>query len=90
MITHANQQQFFGAQRFIKTSVSAVVLTALGVVAPAMAQTDDSSAEQMALEEIVVTGQRASIESAQAIKRNADGIVDSIVAEDIGKLLIAV
>ena len=86
MITHANQQQFFGAQQFIKTSVSAVVLTALGVVAPAMAQTDDSSAEQMALEEIVVTGQRASIESAQAIKRNADGIVDSIVAEDIGKL----
>ncbi|MES3084336.1 TonB-dependent receptor [Sphingomonas faeni] len=36
--------------------------------------------------EIVVTGLRRSLESAQAIKRNSDGIVDAIVAEDIGKL----
>ncbi|MFH7191347.1 TonB-dependent receptor plug domain-containing protein, partial [Klebsiella pneumoniae] len=36
--------------------------------------------------DIVVTGVRASLSSAQAIKRNADQIVDSIVAEDIGKL----
>ncbi|CAM8672751.1 TonB-dependent receptor [Sphingobium sp.] len=36
--------------------------------------------------DIVVTGVRASLSSAQAIKRNSDVIVDSIVAEDIGKL----
>ena len=36
--------------------------------------------------EIVVTGLRRSLESAAAIKRNSDGIVDAIVAEDIGKL----
>lgn len=36
--------------------------------------------------EIVVTGLRRSLESAQAIKRNSDGIVDAVVAEDIGKL----
>lgn len=36
--------------------------------------------------DIVVTGVRASLSSAQSIKRNADQIVDSIVAEDIGKL----
>lgn len=36
--------------------------------------------------DIVVTGVRASLQSAQNIKRNADTIVDSIVAEDIGKL----
>ncbi len=36
--------------------------------------------------EIVVTGLRRSLASAQAIKRNAEGIVDAIVAEDIGKL----
>lgn len=36
--------------------------------------------------DIVVTGLRRSLESAQAIKRNSDGIVDAIVAEDIGKL----
>jgi TonB-dependent receptor len=35
---------------------------------------------------VVVTGQRAALQSAQAIKRNSDEIVDSIVAEDIGKL----
>lgn len=36
--------------------------------------------------EVVVTGVRASVISATAIKRNADEIVDSIVAQDIGKL----
>ncbi|WP_333572940.1 TonB-dependent receptor [Sphingomonas sp.] len=35
---------------------------------------------------IVVTGLRRSLQSAQSIKRNSDGIVDAIVAEDIGKL----
>src|SRR3546814_8791865 len=34
---------------------------------------------------IVVTGIRASLESAQERKRTADAIVDSIVADDIGK-----
>lgn len=36
--------------------------------------------------DIVVTGVRASLSTAQGIKRNASQIVDSIVAEDIGKL----
>jgi TonB-dependent receptor len=35
---------------------------------------------------IVITGIRGSLRSAQAIKRNAPTIVDSIVAEDIAKL----
>ena len=35
---------------------------------------------------IVVTGFRASLESAQSIKRNADTVVDVITAEDIGAL----
>lgn len=43
----------------------------------------DAAAET---EEIVITGQRASIQSAQQIKKNSNVIVDSIVAEDIGKL----
>lgn len=37
-------------------------------------------------EDVVVTGVRASLRSAQAIKRNADQIVDSVQAQDIGKL----
>ena len=36
--------------------------------------------------DIVVTGIRRSLQTAQQIKKNADQIVDSIVAEDIGKL----
>jgi iron complex outermembrane recepter protein len=35
---------------------------------------------------IVVTGQRRALQSAQKIKQDADEIVDSIVADDIGKL----
>ncbi len=36
--------------------------------------------------EIVVTGLRRSLQTSQNIKRNSEQIVDSIVAEDIGKL----
>jgi TonB-dependent receptor len=36
--------------------------------------------------DIVVTGLRRSLQSAQNLKRNSDQIVDAIVAEDIGKL----
>ncbi|SFU53321.1 TonB-dependent receptor [Pseudoduganella namucuonensis] len=35
---------------------------------------------------VVVTGQRAALNSAQKLKQNSDEIVDSIVAADIGKL----
>lgn len=36
--------------------------------------------------DIVVTGYRQALESAQNIKRNSDAIVDSVTAEDIGAL----
>ena len=38
------------------------------------------------LETVVVQGQRSSLIKAQDIKRNAEQVVDSIVADDIGKL----
>lgn len=41
--------------------------------------------ETAAGDDIVVTGIRASLRSSVAIKRNADNIVDSIAAEDVGK-----
>ncbi|NMO17782.1 TonB-dependent receptor [Pyxidicoccus fallax] len=37
-------------------------------------------------EEIVVVGLQRSMQQAQSVKRNADQIVDTVVAEDIGKL----
>ncbi|HEX5645023.1 MAG TPA: TonB-dependent receptor plug domain-containing protein, partial [Erythrobacter sp.] len=53
-----------------------------------MAQ-DAAPEDEVAEEEenaIVVTGYRASLESAQNIKRDADTFVDAITAEDIGAL----
>ena len=47
---------------------------------------EGQGAESDKIEEIVVLGQRASVQSAQEIKRKAEQVVDSIVAEDIGKL----
>ena len=38
------------------------------------------------LDTVVVTGQRAALQSAQKIKQNAEEIVDSVVAEEAGKL----
>ena len=46
------------------------------------AQADSTTADG----DIVVTGLRQSLESAQAIKRDADQFVDSITAQDIGRL----
>ena len=48
--------------------------------------TSAASATAAPDEEIVVTGIRASLKSAQSVKRNSVQIVDSVVAEDIGKL----
>ncbi|HEX8470150.1 MAG TPA: TonB-dependent receptor plug domain-containing protein, partial [Brevundimonas sp.] len=69
---------------------SASILATL-LAAPAFAQTTPPAAPQTTddaavVDEVVVTGFRRSLQSAQAIKRNSDSIVDAIVAEDIGKL----
>jgi iron complex outermembrane receptor protein len=61
-----------------------LALTAILPVA-AMAQ-DADPAEAGADEEIVVSGFRASLESAVGAKKERDQIVESISAEDIGKL----
>ncbi|USQ97402.1 TonB-dependent receptor [Caulobacter sp. RL271] len=65
--------------------VGASVL-ALGLAAPAGAQTAGGAQNDTAVSEVVVTGVRESLRSAQAIKRSADQIVDSVQAQDIGKL----
>ncbi len=46
---------------------------------------DATAAPASATGDIVVTGIRQSLGSAQNIKRNSDAIVDALVAEDIGK-----
>jgi TonB-dependent receptor len=58
---------------------AAVAMFACG--GAAQAQSDDQQ-----IETVVVTGQRAAIASAIKIKEQADTIVDSVAAEDVGKL----
>jgi TonB-dependent receptor len=60
---------------------------ALGTTSAAYAQStqQQSTAPAGELEEVVVVGLRASLEAAAAIKQNSDLVVDSIVADDIGK-----
>src|SRR3569832_563210 len=45
-----------------------------------------AQAQEPSTETVTVTGVRASVNSALEIKQNASQIIDSIVAEDIGKL----
>lgn len=63
--------------------VTAAVAAQAAKPQPAPATADQATA---ASEDIVVTGVRQSLSSAQAIKRNANQIVDSVQAQDIGKL----
>jgi iron complex outermembrane receptor protein len=70
---------------------SALTLALTLGINPARAQ--DKPADQPAskeapiqMEAVIVTGVRASLTSAREIKANAPELVDSIVAEDIGKL----
>jgi TonB-dependent receptor len=64
-------------QKVLLGSVSALAISAM--VGPALAQ-------EAGVETVVVTGIRASLESAQSIKQNSDQMVDSISAVDIGAL----
>jgi TonB-dependent receptor len=76
-----------------RTAISlAAAQAALITTGLAWAQTPPAPAASAAeakpqkIETVVVSGQRAALQSAQKIKQNADEVVDSIVADDIGKL----
>ena len=60
----------------IAAAVASTMFVGLGNVAVA---------QDTQLEEVVVTGIRASLERAMDVKRDAVGVVDAISAEDIGK-----
>lgn len=71
----------------ILSSASALAIL---VALPAAAQTSPPGqapdAGPAVVDEVVITGLRRSLQSARDLKRNATQIVDSVVAEDIGKL----
>ncbi|HTB90061.1 MAG TPA: TonB-dependent receptor plug domain-containing protein, partial [Steroidobacteraceae bacterium] len=56
-----------------------------GAMADPTVATDTTAAPADSLAEIVVTGLRQSLVTNETIKRETDGIVDAITAEDIGK-----
>ncbi|WP_457419242.1 TonB-dependent receptor [Roseateles sp. P5_E7] len=78
--------------KYQRTAISlAAAQAALLCSGLAMAQTPAApagaaSAPVQKVETVVISGRRAALESAQRIKQNSDEIVDSIVADDIGKL----
>ena len=72
------------SSRFSKKLIAVTVLSMCGI-GSVMAQ-EESTSDDSVLEEVVVTGIRASLSQAADLKRNDKRIVDAIVAEDIGKL----
>lgn len=71
---------------YLMLGASGLALTLMPAAASGQEVAAPTSAEQASGDEIVVQGYRQSLETAQAIKKDSDQIVDSIVAEDIGKL----
>src|SRR4051794_30909714 len=60
--------------------------TSTGTEPTVSTETNASTNTAAADQTIVVTGLRRSLQSAQNIRKNSQQIVDSVVAEDIGKL----
>jgi TonB-dependent receptor len=75
-----------GRKALLRGGVSLVALVGVGAVmgaaAPAFAQEQGAAADTV--DEVVVVGVRKSLETSQQIKKNADTVVDSITATDIG------
>ncbi|ADG11710.1 TonB-dependent receptor [Caulobacter segnis] len=67
--------------RRLNASASCVAITAAMFASPALAQQTTTTT----VDEIVITGIRASLERSIEIKRTNSGVVDAISAEDIGK-----
>src|SRR3990170_3334754 len=71
--------------RALARSASVVAFAAYFVSATAVSAQDAAAPAEESENEIIVTGIRASLESAMDIKRDSSGVVDAISAEDIGK-----
>lgn len=68
-----------------KTAIAAAVAQVVVLhTSPVWAQTAEADLAKGPV--VVVSGQRAALQSAQKLKQESDEVVDSIVAEDIGKL----
>jgi TonB-dependent receptor len=69
----------------LKGGGSGAAITAMSAVSGATAAASDDGGAGSEVKEVVVTGIRGSLQKSMNVKKNADGIVDAISAEDIGK-----
>lgn len=69
--------------RLLAASVATIVATIAGTVQAQEVPLDND--QELAIEEVQVTGIRASLKRSMDMKREAKGVVDGISAEDIGK-----
>ena len=69
--------------RRLHASASCVAITAAVLATPAFAQ--QAQDNQNTVDQVIITGIRASLERSIAIKRDNSGVVDAISAEDMGK-----
>lgn len=73
------------ALRHVLAGSGSVLIIALSAAGPVSAQSAPS-AQDGAVDEVVVTGLRQSLAAAVDVKRRASQVVDVITAEDVGKL----
>lgn len=92
-VLHSNPRRHWGAM--LRIGVSTVALAATGIAAPVgAAELQANSASDAAPQassdtgdsSIVVTGRREALQKADARKRNSETIIDSVVADDAGRL----
>jgi iron complex outermembrane receptor protein len=78
--------QVTARQEYRVTAIAAAVMVlTMSVALEARAQQAENTGEG-GLQQVVVTGVRAALEQSLRQKRNADGVVEVVTAEDIGKM----
>ena len=86
-MSHRRQKRARQAARVAITTVVSIEALLSARVVMAQTQPSDSTPKKTdQLEEIVVTGFRASLESALANKRDSDLAIESVAPEDLGKM----
>lgn len=76
------------ARRRTRTAlhVTPIAAAVAAVLSTGLAQAQQAAPAEGATQTVTVTGIRRGIESAISVKKNAEGVVEAISAEDIGKL----
>jgi iron complex outermembrane recepter protein len=86
-MSHRRQKRARQAARVAITTVVSIEALLTGRAVMAQATTDATTpAKREELQEVIVTGYRASLESALDNKRNSIQAIESIAPEDIGKM----